>query len=344
MRALPLLVLFAALPAFAAEEASDAGVAPQADAGTAAQAQTMLVMNLETNDDAKALSPVASQDLAFRLQSPTLHVLTQADITAALGRERQAEILGCDKEQGSCLIELGQALGSRYIVSGRLDKLGAHVVFMASVFDAQANTVLIRAREEFDAPEALPATTKKIADTLLGAIGVVPAAPAVASGSAAAASTGPSKPNAMGLNLGLRLGTQFITSIIALSPQIDLEFAWRFNLAWSAFFQISSGFTFAPELTATITPGLLGVRYNFRSDSMFQPVVGGGIGLYGAIRSGFAIRPSVVLFGGAQFFPIPRLGISLEASLDALAAAFDLFGNMKSGVNLGISLGVLYRF
>lgn len=305
-------------------------------------------MNLEANDEAKELAPAASQDLAFRLQRPSLHVLTQVDIQAALGRERQAELLGC--AEGNCLVELGQALGSRYIVSGRLDQLGANVVFVASVFDASRNTVVGRAREEFDKPDLLPATTLKIAEALLAAIGVerpVETAPAPVAAPAPAPAAAPAPAPAMsnsGVNLSLRFGTQFFTSLVKLAPQIDLEFAWRFNLQWSAFFQISSGFAFVPDLTATITPGLLGVRYNFRSDSMFQPVLGGGLGLYGTIRTAFQARPAVVLFGGAQFFPIPRLGISLEAQVDVLGAAFDLFEGTRSGINLGLSLGVLYRF
>ena len=255
--------------------------------------------------------------------------------------ERQAELLGCS--EGNCLVELGQALGSRFIVSGRLDKLGANVVVVASVFDAQRNTVIGREREEFDQPDALSASAKKLAERLLIALGLQPSpAPvAVAAPAPPAAVTAMSK---SGLNLSLRLGTQFFTSLVALAPQVDLEFAWRFTLAWSAFFQISSGFTFVPDLTATITPGLLGVRCNFREDSMFQPVVGAGLGLYGTIKAAGRVRPAVVLFGGAQFFPLPRLGLALEAQLDALGAAFDLVENTRSGINLGISLGVLYRF
>lgn len=347
-----VLTLLVALPAFAQEDggpaALDAGAPEQAvDAGTSAPVvQTLLVMNLEANDEAKSLAPAASQDLAFRLQSPSLRVLTQVDVQAAIGRERQAELLGCS--DGSCLVELGQALGSRYIVSGRLDKLGANVIFVASVFDAQSSTVTARAREEFDKPDLLPATTKKIAESLLTAIGVQKPQPIAVVNPGGEQKPAAAAMSSSGLNLSLRLGTQFFTSLLKLAPQVDLEFAWRFNLQWSAFFQISSGFAFVPELTATITPGLLGVRYNFRSDSMLQPVLGGGLGLYGTIRSAFQVRPSVVLFGGAHFYPIQRLGISLEAQVDVLGAAFDLFQGMgdmnRSGVNLGLSLGVLYRF
>ncbi|MBL8909148.1 MAG: hypothetical protein JNM17_00455 [Archangium sp.] len=343
MRPLIFTILIA-LPALAQEDggvALDSGAA-EVDAGT--PVQTLLVMNLEANEEARALAPAASQDLAFRMQTPALRVLTQVDVQAAIGRERQAELLGCS--DGSCLIELGQALGSRFIVSGRLDKLGANVIVVASVFDAQSNTVTARAREEFDKPDLLPATTRKIADTLLAAMGVQKPQPVAPVANVEQKPPAPAMSNS-GLNLSLRLGTQFFTSLVRLAPQVDLEFAWRFNLQWSAFFQISSGFVFVPELTATITPGLLGVRYNFRSDSMFQPVLGGGLGLYGTIRSAFQVRPSVVVFGGAQFFPLPRLGIALEAQVDVLGAAFDLFQGMdvnRTGVNLGLSLGVLYRF
>lgn len=334
MRRLTLvLVAIAGLVARAQE--ADAGIQPL-DAGVAAAhaKQTIFVLNLEANDDEpRRFVPTASQDLAFRLHHPSLEVLTASDMANALGRERQAQLLGCS--DGSCLAELSQALGARYLVSGRLDKIGAKFILTASLFDSTASKSVARTREEFDEIEALPAATKKSADALLTALGLTPPPEAAPP---------PSTFSHSGLNLSLRLGTQFFTSLVTLSPQLELEFGWRFNLHWSAIFQITSGFTVVPTLTATVTPGLLGVRYNFLPDGAFQPTLGSGVGLFATIQAAGRVRPSVVLFGGLQYFPLRRLGLSLEANVDVLGAAFDFVERTSGGINFGLALGVTWRF
>lgn len=50
-------------------------------------------------------------------------VISQNDIRTMLGQERQRQMLGCS-EQGSCLTELSDAIGARFVLSGTLAKLG----------------------------------------------------------------------------------------------------------------------------------------------------------------------------------------------------------------------------
>ena len=332
-----------ATPVLAQEDAGvvgavDAGIAaPFPDPLPAAQGEgaqlAIFVMALESNPGAAQYTPTTLQTLAYRMSAAKLNVLTPADIAAAMGRERQAQLLGC--ADGSCMAELGQAMGARYIVSGRLDKLGDQFVLTGSLFDSQTSRALGRTRQEADEPEKLPAATRAAADELLKSLGVsVP--------------VGEEPPKNMmsnsGFNMSFKLGTQFFTSLVALAPQLDFELGWRFSRAWSVFLQISAGVQITQTVNFTVTPGLLGVRHNFRSDASLQPFLGGGIGLFGAILQGFRVRPSVVLLGGLSYFFWERFGLSAEASVDVLGAVFELTELRTGGVNFGFSLGIVYRF
>jgi hypothetical protein len=324
-----ILLTLALSTSVLAQEDAGVTVAPS-DAGVDL---AIFVMALESNPGAAQYTPTTLQTLAYRMSSAKVNVLTPNDIAAALGRERQAQLLGCT--EGTCMLELGQAMGARYIVSGRLDKLGDQYVLTSSMFDSQTSRAIGRTRQEVDEPEKLPVATKAAADELLKSLGV-------------SAPLEPEPPkNVMansGFNLSFKLGTQFFTSLVALAPQLDLEFGWRFSRAWSIFLQISTGIQIAQTVNFTVTPGLLGVRHNFRSDASLQPFLGGGIGLFGAILQGFRVRPAVVLLGGLQYFFWERFGLSAEASVDVLGAAFELTELRTGGVNFGFSLGIQYRF
>ena len=326
MRLLALLLSSLAAPALAQV---DGGEALVPDAGIAADA-TLFVMTLEANPDAVQYAPTTTQTLAFRLAITKLNVLTATDIAAALGRERQAQLLGCTET--GCMAELGQAMGARYIVSGRLDKVGDQFVLVSSIYDSNTSRAVGRSRQETDELEQLPRISRASADELLKSLGVsVPAEPKEVMSNS-------------GVNLSFKLGTQFFTSLVALNPQLELELGWRFTRAWSAFLQVSAGIAFTEQLNFTITPGLLGVRYNFRADASLQPFLGGGIGLFATLLNAGRVRPSIVLLGGAQYYFWERFALGLEASVDVLGAAFEFTEQRTGGVNFGISLGITYRF
>ncbi len=342
MRSLALLSLLIAASASAQEDAglpldADVEVKLEADAGQPSAAvpadTTIFVMTLEANPAAAQFAPTTMQTLAFQLGTAKVNVLTTADISAAIGRERQAQLMGCT--ENGCMAELGQAMGARYIVTGRLDKLGNQFVLVASLFDSQTSRAVGRTRQETDEVEKLSAVTKSGGDELLKSLGLSAPAEAVAEKDPMS--------NA-GFNLTFKLGTQFFTSIVALTPQLDLEMAWRITRAWSAFLQISAGLSFAGMFNITITPGLLGARYNFRHHASFQPFLGAGVGIFATILQAGRVRPSVVLLGGAQYFFWDRFGLNAEASVDVLGAAFEFTEQRTGGINFGISLGVIYRF
>jgi TolB-like protein len=51
-------------------------------------------------------------------------VSSQKDLSTLLGIERQKQLLGCGEESTNCIMELAEAMGSRFVLSGSLVKLG----------------------------------------------------------------------------------------------------------------------------------------------------------------------------------------------------------------------------
>lgn len=327
-----LAVCLAASPALADE--ADAGLG--SDAGHVAPLpaparEGVVVMNLATVEATAALSPPATATLAHRLSEAKLKILTQSDIAAAIGQERQKAFLGCG--ESGCLAELGDALGARFVVSGRVDKVGSRFLLTAGLWDGVKTEVIARARQEAEEEGELTLAAERLADELLPALGVSAPPP-----------TTPAGPAASGLNLSLKLGTQLLTSIVSLAPQADLELGWRTSREWAFFLQVSAGVAFAQSTTVTATPGLVGVRRFFRVDHELQPFLGGGAGVMttiDAVRN--LARPGLVALGGAQYFVTPRVAIGLEASADLLSAAYEFATTQKSGLNFGLSVGVNVR-
>jgi len=72
----------------------------------------------------KDLASFFADELARGLRKHGVAVVTSADIQAVLGLERQRQLLGCaDDSRGSCLAELGGALGCEGILQGKVARL-----------------------------------------------------------------------------------------------------------------------------------------------------------------------------------------------------------------------------
>ena len=62
-------------------------------------------------------------EVARTLRSQGFEVITAKDIATVLGLERQKQLLGCSEETGSCMAELGAALGCEAILTANLARL-----------------------------------------------------------------------------------------------------------------------------------------------------------------------------------------------------------------------------
>lgn len=72
-------------------------------------------------------------------------VLSTRDLQSLLGLERQRQLLGCGEEAKSCMAELTDALGARFVMTGTLARLGEAWQLTLNTLDSQKAQPLGRA-------------------------------------------------------------------------------------------------------------------------------------------------------------------------------------------------------
>ncbi len=326
-RILSLALVFAPLVAVAAEPA------------------VVAVLTLEANQPAADAAPGATSLLTSRLsQAKGLKVLAQADFALALGLEKQKQVLGgACAEDSSCLTELSGALGSRYVVSGRLDRFGERYVLTTTLFDSEKTATLARPRAEVAGEAELPAAIDSVVAELWKSLGVQPAAPS-------AAEVG-GQPR---FGLGLKLSNQFLASLSALNPGGEIEIGWHFVPDWMAFaavgFNLVRGNVAGQRQGLAILPSVLGLKRVFRRGSLVQPYAGMGMGVqlsigqFGIFRETQSL-PTVLGLVGLQLMFGDHFGGMVEGSTNVTQAVFGLTrGGLGQGVNFDLSFGLVFRF
>lgn len=86
-------------------------------------------------------------------RSGTFAISSTSEIRAALGAERQRQLLGCN-ETTTCLTELGGALGARYLLTGTLGTLGSTVRVDVRLVDSNDPSKSVRAARELSGEAA----------------------------------------------------------------------------------------------------------------------------------------------------------------------------------------------
>jgi hypothetical protein len=81
---------------------------------------------------------------------PGVSVITEADMVALLGLERQKQIIGCS--EGSCLAEIGGALGADRLITGSVGRLGSTVVINLTTLDPKTAQAVASVSERIKAP------------------------------------------------------------------------------------------------------------------------------------------------------------------------------------------------
>ncbi len=82
---------------------------------------------------ADVLSAVSDMVAVAVSRSSKMRVVTIEDVNSMLDQERRKDAMGCDSV--SCAVELGGALGVRYLLSTRVKRLGGDLIFTASLID-----------------------------------------------------------------------------------------------------------------------------------------------------------------------------------------------------------------
>lgn len=79
--------------------------------------------NITVTGMATEKSSLYTEHFAQQLATSGVRVVTQKEIAALLGAERQRQLLGCSESAGSCLAELASALGADGVLLGEVSRL-----------------------------------------------------------------------------------------------------------------------------------------------------------------------------------------------------------------------------
>jgi TolB-like protein len=79
-------------------------------------------------------------------------VVSQADITAMIGFEKQKKVLGCS-EDSSCLAEIGGALGVDFMLTGQVGQIGSRYRVSLLIVDTKKARVVARSAQFSDQNE-----------------------------------------------------------------------------------------------------------------------------------------------------------------------------------------------
>jgi TolB-like protein len=311
------------------------------------------VLSLEANNEAAAeAAPGIASLIASRLaEAPQLKVLTQRDIEAILGVERQRQLMGKDVacSQVECLEELSTLTGARYMVTGRLDRFGDKYLLTVSLLDTAKGRSLAKPRAEASSPDELPQIADAIGEQLLAELvpsgKMSPGRPLL--GSAEDTPGG-------GLVLGLRINNTFIDNLAALNPGGDIELGYHFHPEWIAFLQVGISFVSKTDEDQTsrlnVLPSVIGARHYYRMQHAFRPYWGLGLGVqlsfgqFGIFKSTGPL-PTVVGFLGAEYVIANQVGFQIEVGTNLAQAVLGLAeNNLGDGLNLDLTAGIAYHF
>jgi hypothetical protein len=307
----------------------------------ALQRLSVAILALEGNkaalDDAPGVTSILASTLA---ESPRLKVITQAEITALLGIERQKLLVqGACSE--SCMAELSGALGSQYLVAGRLDRFGEKYVLTTTVFDSQKALSLAKPKSEVPGQHDLPRAASSMASEIRLALGDTPEAPSLAGSSGR-------------FSVSLKAGSNFLAGLTALAPSGDVEVGFRFAPEWMALVQVGFAFYQTGEGTSvssvSLLPSLIGVRKLHFIDGAFQPYWGVGLGIQLSLGALGIFQqtgplPSLWALGGFQYMFFPNFGVLLEGKSNIAQTILGIAGATESrGFNIDLTAGATFRF
>ena len=321
---------------------------PTPAAGAApAPGATVVLLELDSNPAGREqAASVGALLLSYLAESPGLKVVPVKEVGLMLGAERLRRVFreGPTTCPASCLFELSHALNVRYVISGRLDRFGNVFVLSANLFDARAAHSMARPHADAANDADVPAATRIVSEDLLSRM-------------VKATKSGPPKlPEVKGGRVALELkgGSNFISSLEALSPSVDLELGFRFHPEWIAFVQIGVAFVRAQSedgvVGVNVVPSVVGMRHLYNVENALQPYWGLGLGVqlsfgdFGPIqRSG--LLPTIIGVGGLQFLLTEGFGVLAEIKTDLAQATLGVIrGSSGLGLHLDLSAGLVFRF
>jgi hypothetical protein len=232
-------------------------------------------------------------------------VVSQTDLAAALGVERQKQLLGCSDEASSCLMEIAGALNADRLVRGDVSRLDETIILNLSLVDLSNGRQIARVGRQVDG--GLSKLLKETHDMVLELAGADPML---------AGKTLEEVKYFGGLVIGVRGDADLMGPAVA--PGIWAEWSSR----W-----VGAAVTLLPKVT-----------FGARVEGRFYPVVAGRLRPFiGVGTTVFTTGAGFRAGGGAA----ARLG-PLQLGLDAAFEYFATFGGKQYqpvAVVLGLGLG-----
>jgi hypothetical protein len=152
-------------------------------AAAPAAAKSLALMGLRAGEGAtEQLTDAVADALVSELRRAGATLITQDEVGAIVGLERQREVLGCD--QAACYAELSGALGVDELVTGGVSKLGTSWMIILKRIDLQQNKVVAQSDRRLkggsvdDLLDVLPAMTRELLGGLSSAGGAAAPTPA----------------------------------------------------------------------------------------------------------------------------------------------------------------------
>ena len=297
--------------------------AEKSEQGEAAPANpsevSFVVLELATNEpelqtEALSVAALIGQRIA---QRPDAHVIGPENAWGTL-REKAERLRDCLRPE--CVVEVGQALETRYVVQGRLDKFGKEFLLTASIADARTGEGIARVREP--APEEIdfPWAADRVGDQLADAVGLKE------SRIFDVTLEGSDDPVA---HLNLKLGNTIAAlkgfNIDTFTLRFDLEVDYYLRRYLLVYLEAGLAVGRAseegePKGTFSLVPVTFGLKYVLFHQREIRPYTGLGLGL-GLIAD--LVEPeerelSLHFHGlmGVAYVPWRNLGFNLEASMN----------------------------
>ncbi|MBW1744267.1 MAG: SUMF1/EgtB/PvdO family nonheme iron enzyme [Deltaproteobacteria bacterium] len=133
--------------------------------------EKLAVMELKAKGDAKkSIAEALSVEVRDAIHNQgDYEVLSKEDLAAIADRTRMRQSLGCDDTQ--CLIDFGQAIGTKYMVAGSISKLGDTYSINLRLIDTEGEDAGVKSRASEKcrcAEDELFGTAKAVAALVMG--------------------------------------------------------------------------------------------------------------------------------------------------------------------------------
>ena len=158
LKMFPIVIALAAVPALAQE--------------TEDGKQRLLVLDLKTTGVDKDTAALVGELMGVTLsEQESLEVFSGADVKRLVELEADKASLGCEDDT-SCLADVAGALGAKYVIYGRMGKLGSRFIVTLNLFDADSAKAINR--EDIKAPDLdtlsdeLNSTVRRLISPLVG--------------------------------------------------------------------------------------------------------------------------------------------------------------------------------